>query len=192
MPGSRSFFSRILGPNHAGRDYPLAENYVLLRDMVFGAKPDSIGLHQTPAPGRVWGVVMETGYEEAVATLVALADGTVSLYFSNGGGIIGLGAHEEIQRASQALLEFAPGFAKYCQPATKNPLPRREHTSFYLLLHNAILTADAREADLGNDRHDLSPLFHRAHKLITEIRLADEKRQAGEAATTEPPGALEE
>jgi hypothetical protein len=29
---------------------------------------------------------METGYERAVATLVVLADGTTSMYFSNGGG----------------------------------------------------------------------------------------------------------
>jgi hypothetical protein len=192
MPGSRSFFSRLLGPSHAGKEYPLAENYVLLRDMVFAVKPDSIGLNQTPAPGRVWGVVMETGYAEAVATLVALADGTVSLYFSNGGGIIGLGAHEGIRQASEALLGSAPAFAKFCRPATRNPLPRKEHASFYLLLHNGIVTAEANEADLGNDRHDLSPLFHKAHQLLTEIRLADEKRQADEAAAANPLPAPEE
>jgi hypothetical protein len=36
-------------------------------------------------------LLMETGYPEAVATLVAVADGTSSLYFSNGGGFIGVG-----------------------------------------------------------------------------------------------------
>jgi len=29
---------------------------------------------------------METGYTQAVATLVGVVDGSVSLYFSNGGG----------------------------------------------------------------------------------------------------------
>jgi hypothetical protein len=34
-------------------------------------------------------VLMELGLEQGVATMVAFADGTVSLYFSGGGGIIG-------------------------------------------------------------------------------------------------------
>jgi hypothetical protein len=34
----------------------------------------------------VWGILMETGYSEATATLLALGDGTTSLYLSSGGG----------------------------------------------------------------------------------------------------------
>ena len=42
-----------------------------------------------PLRPDVWGVLMELGLEQGVATMVAFADGTVSLYFSGGGGIIG-------------------------------------------------------------------------------------------------------
>ena len=55
----------------------------------------------TPEMPVVWGVVMETGYPEAVVTLVSLGDRTTSLYFSNGGGII--------QALSTTATEAGPG-----------------------------------------------------------------------------------
>lgn len=51
----------------------------------------------------------EFGFAEGVATLVALANSSVSMSFSGGGGSIGLGPHEGPQKAAQALLHGAPG-----------------------------------------------------------------------------------
>ena len=68
----------------------VADIYQGLRQQVLTLDPLSLGLDPS-ASNRVWGVLMETGYPEAVASLVVIADGTVSLYFSNGGGIIGVG-----------------------------------------------------------------------------------------------------
>jgi hypothetical protein len=39
------------------------------------------------------------------------------------------------------------------------------------------LTAEAREVDLGENRHLLSPLFYAAQELITEMRKVDETRK---------------
>ena len=41
---------------------------------------------------------------ESVASLVSIADGTTSLYFSNGGGIIGAGQHQKVRDASARLI----------------------------------------------------------------------------------------
>lgn len=38
---------------------------------------------------------METGYEEAVFSLRCITEGSISIYFSNGGGMIGIGEHED-------------------------------------------------------------------------------------------------
>jgi hypothetical protein len=70
-----------------GKEYVLADIYRDLRNKVLTLDPSKIGLSSFGS-NRVWGVVMETGYTGAVVTLVTIADGTVSLYFSNGGGII--------------------------------------------------------------------------------------------------------
>jgi hypothetical protein len=177
MSDKFSFLSHLLGRAAAGPEYRLAENYVLLRDMVFTMRPEAIGIIAPHKPEDIWGVVMEQAYPEALVTLVALADGSVSLYFSNGGGIIGMGSHARPQRAAQALLAAAPEFRQHCQPTTKYPLPQKNHVHFYLFTHHATLTAEAREQDLLRDHNPLSPLFHKAHELITEIRLIDEKQE---------------
>jgi hypothetical protein len=177
MSDAFSFLTRILRPGGAAKDYSLAENYAVLRDAVFSTKRDALVIDALK-PDGIWGVVMETGYPGVVATLVAIADGSVSLYFSNGGGIIGMGGEKGPQRASRALLDAAPQFRKEFEPTTKYPLPREAHVRFYLLTQDAALTAEAKEEELGGGAHALSPLFQKAHELITEIRLVDEKRQA--------------
>src|SRR5438105_15806500 len=71
-----------------------------------------------------WGVVMDMGMPNGTATMIAVADGTISLYTSTGGGIIGLGPHEGPRRAASALLEVAPQFSEHCRPTTEYPFPR--------------------------------------------------------------------
>jgi hypothetical protein len=39
------------------------------------------------------------------------------------------------------------------------------------------MSAAAPEDDLGHGRHPLSPVFHAAHRVITELRLIDEARR---------------
>lgn len=178
MTGTTSLLTRLLGTGNSTRDYKLAENYALLREAVFSATADGLGIVDASVANGVWGLAMETGYPETVASLVVMADGTVSLYFSNGGGMIGLGCHEGPQRAARSLLKIAARFVEYCDPTNKYPLPLKEHVRFYLFSQNLTLTAEAKDYDLSRDAHPLSPLFHIAHELITEIRMLDENGRA--------------
>ena len=173
-----SLISGVFGFKATAADYQVAEVYADLRKMVLETKPTDIGLKPSDAQMTVLGLLMETGYPEAVVTLVAIADGTVSIYFSNGGGIIGLGPHEGPWRASEALLKLAPQFLKFCQPASSFPLPKPSNTRFYVLTNKGIVTAEVKEVDLVYGRHGLSPLFHKGHELISEIRVVDEKLRA--------------
>jgi uncharacterized protein len=99
------------------------------------------------------------------------------LYFSNGGGIIGLGQHEGPQKACFSFLSSAKQFISHLRPAKELPLPQKGYTTFYFLTINGVLTFSAKEADLGNNRLPLSPLFQKGQEVITQARLVDEKRQ---------------
>jgi hypothetical protein len=175
MTGFLSFVSALFSSGSPAADYQVVEVYSGLRNMVFSTKPESLGVTFTQ-PDEVWGVLMETGYPQAVATLVALADGTVSLYFSNGGGIIGLGPHPGPKQAAQSFLALSQQFSKLATKTTAYPLPKPTYTRFYLLTRTGVVTVEAREEDLGYGRHQFSPLFLKGHDLITEIRKVDEKR----------------
>jgi hypothetical protein len=76
----------------------------------------------------VFGVLMETGYPEAVMSLPALSDGTASLYFSNGGGIIGAGGHPGPAVAARSLVAFAAHNLDHLVAAVEYPLLRPGHT----------------------------------------------------------------
>jgi len=181
VTGERDSLIRIAAERQTeGSATMVAEVYAGLRNSLLTAKAETIGLK--PAANEVWGVMMETGYSKAVASLVAVADGTVSLYFSNGGGIIGLGQHPGPQRVGKDFIALAQQLAAQAKPTTDFPLPQPDFTNFYPLSGSGVLCAEAKESDLGQGRHPLSRLFLKGHELISEIRVIDEKRSAGPGA----------
>ena len=113
---------------------------------------------------------METGYPEAVATVVALADSTASIYFSNGGGLLGSGFQNDPGKAALSLVEHAPPFIVACRWVQTYPSPIQGNTRFYLLADGQVFSTEATEDDFGNNRQPLSPLFHLAQNLIGEMR----------------------
>lgn len=118
---------------------------------------------------------METGYPGAAASLVTFADGSTSLYFSAGGGVIGGGDHANVNQAARAFVAKAAEELEHFQPATDRPLPEEGMTRFYLRTPAGLLTAAAKEVDLGEGRHPLSALFHAGHAVITPLRAVTEQ-----------------
>ena len=81
-------------------DYAPADVYRGLR-----GQSDWLGSHRICfTASRYHGGLMETGYPRAVATLVVVADGSTSLYLSNGGGTIGAGQHARVRSASAEFM----------------------------------------------------------------------------------------
>ncbi len=103
-------------------------------------------------PRSVVVLLMETAYPKAVATLACFADGTTSLYFSTGGGMLGAGQH--------ALLV----------EANEHPLPEAGHVRFHARIGATLLGGDALEQELIAHSHPLSPLFYAGQAVITAIR----------------------
>lgn len=145
--------------------------YSGLRQQALSASRTEIGI-AAPAPETpVWGVLMETGYDSVTVTLFALSDGTTSLYFSNGGGVIGGQGHEAVRSANRAFLNQANHSLQDLALCETFPIPETAHTVFYVLTDAGILTGGALENDLGYGRHALSSLFHAGHEVISQLRL---------------------
>jgi hypothetical protein len=148
----------------------VADVFSELREQALRLAPDQLG-DAVPAEAGILALLMETGYREAVATLVAVADGTTSLYFSNGGGFVGAGTHPTVAEASRKWLEAGKTFLPALSEVTEPPLPGVGTTQFVAVTPDGLRGAVAPEDDLGGNRHELSPLFHAAHEVITQIRL---------------------
>jgi hypothetical protein len=152
-----------------GADRPQADVYEGMRHQVLRLTPDQLGDAFAGAP--ILALLMETGYPEAVATLVGVADGTSSLYFSNGGGFIGAGTHAAVAEANRRWLESGLTFLHELSVVADPPLPGEGMTQFVAVTPGGLRSAVAPEDDLGEGRHELSPFFYAAQDVITQIRL---------------------
>ena len=118
----------------------------------------------------IFGLVMDIGFPEGWATVVVFADGSASLYLSGGGGVIGGGGHESVKKTAIKMVEVADQNFHLTEATTSTPLPTEGDVTFYLLTKKGIRKANAKEQDLGEQRHALSSLFYAGQDAITQLR----------------------
>jgi hypothetical protein len=169
----------LLGKLFGGSRPPESDVFRGLRNRALTVTAPELGLEPDPA-APIQGVIMETGYPEAVATFVCLGDGAVSLYLSTGGGVIGGGQHESVRAACLEMLQitnrYAPDFLAACKQVSTFPLPETGEVFFYLLAGDAVHLAKCREDALAAQRDPFSALFNNCQAVLTEVRRAEEDR----------------
>jgi hypothetical protein len=147
-----------------------ADIYGAARNRVLNLTPAEAGVEQSPDLPRVWGVVMDV--PQPAVTLVALADGTTSLYFGNGGAVVGAGEHAPVAKARDSLIALVQQFDSKLEPTTDFPLPPVGSVRFYLLTFTGV-----RTAEVSGLQHELMPLSEHADEVITAIRMCTEAQQ---------------
>jgi hypothetical protein len=148
-----------------------------LRQQALDLSPHEIGL--STQRGEAWGVVMDIAYPEAVASLVSFADGSASIYFSSGGGVIGGHAHEAVANAAKAFVKSANQHLSKLLTPPDEMLPRPGYTRFFVLTTAGKQFAEAEEQVLGEGEHELSPLFYAGQEVITQLRLISQESNGG-------------
>jgi hypothetical protein len=140
--------------------------------MALGLDPATIEL----ADGEPWSgaavAAMEIGQAAATATVVAIADGTVSMYLSTGGGEIGAGEHAAVRGAAERFRRVVADSRSLFVPTTDFPLPEEGRVRFQASFADGRYTAEAAEATLRGGRHPLTPVYAAGQDVLTEIRLA--------------------
>jgi hypothetical protein len=128
----------------------------------------------TPLPTGVFGALMEFTAGQTWVTLVAVLDGTTSLYFGSGGGIIGGGKSEIVRKANHLFLETAGRFVSSFTKVSDYPLPKPGHVHFYVLTSSGVFASEeVEESELTTVRKGLLPLYAAAQNVITQIRLVE-------------------
>jgi hypothetical protein len=138
-----------------------------LRDMVL--------LEPPPDPGS-WSALMEMGTEDGVASVVAVSDGTTSLYTSTGGGLIGAGDHASVAAANQAFLAAIEGSRSAIPVTDGYPLPGAGEIRFSVRWPDGTRgSAVAEDEALAAGDHPLSEAFAAGHDVISAMREVDER-----------------
>lgn len=141
-----------------------------LRLMILGANPVELGFSTSAAFPRVFGAVMDWPVGDQIATVVALSDGTASLYTTSTFGIIGGQAHESVRAAGKRFIVTAERHVDQAAVAVSYPYPRADQVKFYLLCYDGVrvVTADLARTQDGASRE--GPLFLAAQEVLTELR----------------------
>jgi len=156
--------------------------YFRLRDLALYSKriPNSMPIPSSPT--EPWGVVMDWVVSPtvaktattAVATVVALSDGSASVYFSSGGGLIGGQTHEAIRNAARQAVRVAAEFHSQMELTTTFPLPQPGIVVFYLLTDSGVYSSSAFESALKSHSQALSKLGDAMQAVITAYRRTPE------------------
>lgn len=152
------------------------EIFLGLRGQLLEVDPAELELSPSQRLPRVWAVLMEMGLDTGTASLVAVADGTTSLYLSTGGGVIGGGGHQAVRRASEAFLDAAEAHLDRLQAIAEAPLPQTGAIRFHALTFDSLRSAEAQESELVDGRSELTPLFHAGDEVLTQLGLIDQRR----------------
>ena len=117
-------------------------------------------------------VLMDWRVGDGMATVLAAADGSASIYFDSGGGYIGGGQKfPEIREAALQAIQIATGFVVAIQKSETFDLPNRGKVHFYLTTNTGVYRAVATDAKLNAGIDPLGSLGEIMQRIITEYRL---------------------
>jgi hypothetical protein len=144
--------------------------YEGLRTGALGVTEAVVGKAPPEYP-HLLGAVVDIPSEGAMASVVALADGTTSMYTSTGGGTIGAGAHDAVARATRALL------AKLEESIDMFPVDQRVDLPAADMVQITLVTPTGRRranvpaaAFWGSEPSTVVELIAAIHDVISAIR----------------------
>ncbi len=113
-----------------------------LRNKAFNLTPADIGI-ALDKNEQVYAAVVDMPFPKGkIVTLVCIIDGTVSLYYNTGGGLLGLGQkHEAIRKAGGSFLYSAGQTLKFLNSTTQFNLPDGNLAFVYLFAGNGVYKA---------------------------------------------------
>ena len=148
-----------------------------LRDRILRTRPEELGFVADSDFPSVYGVVVDWPLDVEVASILALRDGSASLYTTSTFGIIGGGGHESVRAAAQECVRVAAGFLERSVSVIQYPLPPSTSVNFYLLTYSGVRHCVGDLAAISSGADPTRPLFGAAQDVLTQLRLVTESRR---------------
>ena len=114
--------------------------------------------------------VVDMDMGNAIATLACIADGTTSLYFSNGGGQLGLGqADENIYTAAISFLRSADQVLEKMEKAEEYPLPQNGKHIVYLKTPDGVYKQELNMKTVDEESREIRFLNFLYQNVLAKI-----------------------
>ena len=153
-------------------------NYSALRSQILSLKCPQDGSLAPDKPSNPCAVVMDWGVNSGVATVVAVSDGSASIYYSSGGGSIGGGySSVNIRDAAVQAVSIASKLQDNVLLTDQFPLPESGGVIFYIVTGGGVFMAKASVELLRANLHPLSELGAAMQAIVTEYRMLESRIQ---------------
>ena len=149
-----------------------SETYLGLRRQILQGLRGKVTLPAASKPTEPYAVLMDWNTGNGIATVVAVADGTASIYLQAGGGSIGGGqSHKEIRDAALKAVSVASALQPQMHLVGAFPLPPRGGVIFYAVADAGVYSSPARAEDLAAHKDPMSRLGDAMQTIVTEYRV---------------------
>ena len=157
----------------------VASVYLELRDAITRVSPVEHGLAPTADLPRVWGVLVDVGLPPGLVTVVAIADGTTSLYLGNGGATVGVGVLPQVADPARALMAAVESVADQLPDGWDITPPPAGWVQVIALTFSGMGIGRATMDDVATGRHPLSEAWARAGEVAAAIFALEVPATAG-------------
>ena len=110
------------------------------------------------------------------ATTVSYQTGDASLYISTGGGVIGGGQHQNVNRAAKQFVSLAQTFLDKTTKTETTALPSTNEVKFFLLTNKGVFVGQEQMKNFENNSSAWLKLFEEGNKVLAQLRLTTENK----------------
>ncbi|HEV2855282.1 MAG TPA: hypothetical protein VHC97_20980 [Thermoanaerobaculia bacterium] len=157
---------------------PPEEVYMDLRRKALEISPMHLGPAGDVKEDEAYGLLMEMGIANTVMTLACFANGDASVYYKNGGGMVGGSSHEPVRKAAKDFVALAQKVLPRMKKTTDSPAPGPDSVRFYALTPKGVFTTETARQSLGEAQNALSALYYGGQEVVSQMRQVQEERRA--------------
>lgn len=129
---------------------------------------------------EVYGVLVDWPIDnKVVASILAMRNGTSSLYSTTSFGVIGGEMHASVRQAARRCVSVAADCLASSEHVADYPLPPKGRVHFYLLTYNGVRRCTGAEAGLVRGAEPLGVLFNAAQVVMAQLRLQTQDAKGG-------------
>jgi hypothetical protein len=168
----------ILGKLFGKKQPPEDSPGVELRAMALTTPVSKLGFSPNDDFPLAYGVLTDWDIGGVTATVMAMRDGTASLYTTSTFGIIGGQGHENVRIAAGQYVKLAEQFIKYGKAVNDFMYPKSGQVYFYILTYDGVRLCVGNEDAIEKGSDPTFPLFAAAQDVLTNLRLVTEEVNA--------------
>jgi hypothetical protein len=168
----------LLSFSRAGASGP-REMSAELRLLALKSTPSSLGLDPTSFARTAWGTVIDISRTQGgTMSIACLAGGSTSIYFSEGGGLIGAGSNAAVAAAAGELLNDASNRLLAAPSNQTAELPPAGSVAFIGLFSSGRHRATEAESVLAGGKSPFSQTYRLAQQVFAAVQRAQPASRA--------------